>query len=156
MNTRNLLTLAALVAASGGVFGQATQNVNVGVTLTPKCEFTSTALAFTPGYIAFQTSALTANVTAAIKCTRGATAPSLTWDGGAAGVTTTVGVVRGLAYQLVATRGTITGGTAPAGALISDLGSPSTADVTIALTVPAAQAGANSGSDVLRVLTVAF
>lgn len=151
------LALLALVAAgfSVPVLAQTT-NVTVGVTLTAKCEFTSSALTFSPAYTPFQAAALTPTTqTANIRCTRGATAPTFAWDTGG-GTAAGIGVVRGLVYQLSATLGTVAGGTAPAGTLLTDLGTPATAPVTIGLTVPGGQAGASTGSDVTRVLTVSF
>lgn len=159
MNAYKLLALS--IAAAGvcsPVLAQsATTNVTVGVTLTSKCEFTSADLTFAPAYTAFQTAAVTASQNAAIKCTRGATAPTLTWNGGVAGAAATVGTVGGLTYQLTHTRGAFTGGAAPAGASASDLGTPDTATVVVDLLIPAAQAGTTGAvTPAARVLTVVF
>ena len=152
------LAAAALAIAtlSAPVLAQSlTQSVQVNVALTSRCEFTTPALTFTQTYTAFQSGNVTASQNAALRCTRGATAPVLTWDTTTAGVPA-VGVVQGLTYQLTAALGTIAAGTAPSGTDVTDIGTAAVAPIVIGLVIPGGQPGAIGGANAIRTLTVAF
>ncbi len=152
---------AALLCAPA--FAQISTNVSVGVTLNSKCEFTTGAggLTFTGSYDAFRTTDLvTADQTLSIKCTRGVT-PTYQWNGGTVGTLTSLGVVGGLTYELTATPGSTTGGTAPvvnaAGTAITTAGTADTKDIAIKVTYPAGQAGTNGTATAsARSITIAF
>lgn len=147
------LTFAALAFSSPVLAQSATKNVAVSATLTSLCRFTtSTDMTIALGtYVAFRGSDLSNTGTANIECTRGGSAPTLSFD-------STVGLINGLTYTVAA--GAFVedqAGTAPDGTAAS-LGTPRTGTVTVTANIPAGQAGSGAGgaaSDT-KVLTVAF
>jgi hypothetical protein len=107
-------------------------------------------LNLTAAYPAFSASPVTPSGTANVECTRGGGTPTLTWD-------STIGTVGGLVFQLSTVYAAGVAGTAPAGLLISDLGTPRTGSYTVTATFPAGQAGTTgTTTPVTRVMTVTF
>jgi hypothetical protein len=161
--TKFCAALACIAAWTTPATAQTTASVsaNIGVSLTSKCYFdTSTALDFTGvAYSAFTTTAVTSVKTATISCTRGATAPTVAWDGAAAGATSTgQGVVAGLQYSILASRGAVTNGTALTfnGTTFAG-GTAATSTVTVTLTLPPGQPGdSGTSTTATRTLTVSY
>jgi spore coat protein U-like protein len=153
MNVRKTLlsfvTAVALFAsmASGAQAAQATGNFNVTVSLTSVCTMAAIGdLAFGT-YTAFQGSAKTATpTTATLTCTRGLTGVTANFDSTAPGSTAAAaatnavgaGVVQGLQYDILATAGSVTAGTA---ATASSIGTGDTRPYSITGNMPANQAG---------------
>jgi len=125
-------------------------NFNVTVTLTSICTMATVGdLAFGT-YTAFQTSAKTAtNTTATLTCTRGLTGVTAAFDTAAPGSTAAAaatnavgaGVISGLQYDILATAGSVTSGTA---ATASSIGTADSRPYIISGSMPADQAGATS------------
>ena len=147
-----LLSVAGAIAmfasmAPGAQAAQATGNFNVTVTLTSVCTMAAiTPLAFGT-YTAFQGSIQTAtNTTATLTCTRGLAGVTANFDTAAPGSTAAAantnavgaGVIQGLQYDIVATAGAVTAGTA---ATAGSIGTGDTRPYTISGTMPAGQAG---------------
>ena len=170
MNIRKyLLSVAFAVTmlaslAPGARAATATGNFNVTVTLTSVCTMAAiTPLAFGT-YTAFQAGIQTATpTTATLTCTRGLTGVTANFDTAAPNSTAAAantnavgaGVIQGLQYDIVATAGSVTAGTA---ATASSIGTGDSRPYTISGTMPAAQAGDPAGnpSPQQRTLTVNY
>lgn len=153
MNFRKTLLscIAAVVLCasmtSGAQAAQATGNFNVTVTLTSVCTMAAIGdLAFGT-YTAFQVGAKTATpTTATLTCTRGLTGVTANFDTAAPGSTAAAaatnavgaGVIQGLQYDILATAGAVTAGTA---ATASTIGTGDTRAYSITGNMPANQAG---------------
>lgn len=151
-----LLTQLSIVIAAAAlaapVFAQsANKNVVVSANLTSVCRFTtSTDLAMTVAYTAFQTTDGTQTGTAGVECTRSGATPTLAFD-------STSGLVAGLAFSVASSYAQVSAGAAPDGT--NPLGTPRTGTVTVTATIPAGQAGSGSSGVVAataKVLTVTF
>lgn len=152
---KSLLLLAATLMTSSIASAQVSPNKNVVVdaNLTGACVFeTAAALNLTANYPAFTTSAVEPQGTVNVQCTRGGTnTPSINFAGG------TLGVVGGLVFELSATWTGGGAGTAPAGSLLADLGTPATGTFAVKASFPAGQAGTNgTTSAVTRAMTISF
>ena len=150
---RSLSILVAALALSSPVLAQsATKNVEVNATLTSVCLFdTATAIALTAAYTAFSGTAVEPTDTVNVQCTRGTSTPAIVFAGG------TVGTVGGLVYELSAAYTGTTAGTAPAGSLISDVGTPRTGSFVVKASFPAGQAGTNGiNTAVVKQMTLTY
>ena len=139
-------------------------NFNVTVSLTSVCTIGAiNDLAFGT-YTAFQVGVQTATPTSAtLTCTRGLTGFTAAFDTVAAGATAAAtatnaigaGVLAGLQYDITATPGTVTSGTA---ATDSSIGTSYSHPYTISGTMPSAQAGVLSAGlqTQLRTLTITY
>lgn len=146
--------LAATLVMSSTVSAQvsATKDVVVDATLTSACVFDSaTAVNLTAAYPAFSTAAVEPSAPVTVQCTRGGGTPSVNFAGG------TLGVVGGLVFQMSATWANGVTGNAPAGLLISDIGSPRTGTFTVKASFPAGQAGTTGATTpVTKEMTLTF
>jgi spore coat protein U-like protein len=156
---------AALMLMQANAFAATTSgNFNVTVTLTSACTIgTIGDLAFGT-YTAFQSSALTATATTAtLTCTRGLSGVTANFDTVAPGATAAAaatnavgaGVIGGLQYDITATPGSVTPGTA---ATASSIGTGDTRPYSITGSMPANQAGTAPGGATTqqRTLTVNY
>lgn len=146
-------TAAALLALSGPVLAQsATTDVVVDAVLTSACRFSSgSSVNLTANYPAFSATAVAPSQKVTIECTRGGSTPVINFAGGP------IGVVGGLAFQLSAQFAELQAGTAPLGALITDLGAARRGEFTVAATFPAGQAGTTgTTSPVTKQMTITF
>ena len=166
---KKIALIAALgLMGMGSAIAQSTVdgNFNVTVTLTSKCEVTTSgaatagsgapALAFGT-YNAFATSDSTTTVDIAFKCTRGLPGPTVAFDAAGGGNT---GVISGLRYDLTvaaAPSGNATGDE-PVLGTPTDLGSANTRNYRISGTMPQGQAGTYSvgAQSQARVLTLTY
>lgn len=144
----------ATVALSSPVLAQvsASKNVTVDATLTSACVFDSaTAIALTAVYPAFSATAVEPSQNVTVQCTRGGGTPSVNFAGG------TISTVGGLVFQLSATFTDGQAGTAPAGTLITDLGSAHTGTFAVKASFPAGQAGTTGATTaVTKAMTLTF
>jgi hypothetical protein len=151
---KTLSLLAATLVMSSTVSAQvsATKDVVVDATLTSACVFDSaTAVNLTAVYPAFSTAAVEPEDSVTVQCTRGGGTPSVNFAGG------TLGVVGGLVFQLSAAWANGVAGSAPAGALITDVGSPRTGTFTVKASFPAGQAGTTGATTpVTKEMTLTF
>jgi hypothetical protein len=113
---RAVSAAAVALAFASGAFAQSTASVDVKVTLASKCAWNNAAGTAPTGlsvdfgtYTAFQAGNLPATpATFTVKCTRGSTTPTASWD-------TASGTVGGLGYTLNSPSSTTAAGTAASG-----------------------------------------
>ncbi len=157
-----LASMLAVVPAAQAA--AVTGNFNVTVSLTSVCTMaTVNDLAF-GSYTAYQSGAQVATpTTATLSCTRGLTGFTAAFDTAAAGSTAAAtatnavgaGVLAGLQYDITATPGAVTGGTA---ATASSIGTSESHAYTISGTMPSSQAGVLSAGvqTQARTLTITY
>ncbi len=152
-------------AAQAATSGPHSFNVTVALTSVCTLPVAITPLAFGT-YVAFQGGVQTATATSAsFTCTRGLTGITANFDTAAPGSTAAAantnavgaGVIQGLQYDITATPGTVTAGTA---ATASTIGTADTRVFGITGTMPAGQAGdpsvTGNPSPQARTLTLTF
>lgn len=146
------LVMSSTVSAQVIAPLSATKDVTVDANLTSACVFaTATAVNLTAVYPAFSADPVEPNDTVSVQCTRGGGTPSVNFAGGA------LGVVGGLVFQLSAAWTSGAAGAAPAGALITDLGSPRTGTFLVKASFPAGQAGTTgTTTPVTKQMTLTF
>lgn len=147
-----LLAATLVMSSTASAQVSATKNVVVDATLTSACVFDSaTAVNLTAVYAAFSAAAVEPTSPVTVQCTRGGSTPSVNFGGGA------LGVVGGLVFQMSATWADGLTGNAPAGALITDIGSPRTGTFTVKASFPAGQAGTTGTTTaVTKQMTLTF